>query len=162
MKKIIRLTESDLHKIIEGAVKRTINEIGDTKKGRDALSQVAGRATAKTMCAKNKKDAEKGAKCANMAYDRLKKHGHLANGSQFRKGFSKVTEAKNDDIENGEYGDYDDSFLNPEDEDYLNDVYDDYEDRDMRDYLDSQASDDYGYDDDLGYSDGDLYRGAIH
>lgn len=105
MKKIIRLTESDLHKIIEGAVKRTINEIAYTKKG-----------------------------------------------------FSKIKEAKNDDIENGEY---DNSFLTPDDEDYVSDVYDDYEDRDMRDYLDSQDADD-GYDDDFGYSDGDLYRGAIH
>lgn len=32
MKKVIRLTESDLHKIIRESVRRTLNEIGNTKK----------------------------------------------------------------------------------------------------------------------------------
>lgn len=43
MKKLIRLTESDLHRIIEGAVKHTINEIGDTYRGQYMLGRLAGR-----------------------------------------------------------------------------------------------------------------------
>lgn len=37
MKKIIRLTESDVHRIVKNSVKRIINEIGDTPKGQAAL-----------------------------------------------------------------------------------------------------------------------------
>lgn len=36
-KKMIRLTESDLHKIVKESVNRIINEIGDTEKGQRAL-----------------------------------------------------------------------------------------------------------------------------
>ena len=43
-KKLIRLTESDLHKIVKESVHKIINEIGDTEKGQDALGQVYGRA----------------------------------------------------------------------------------------------------------------------
>ena len=43
-KKLIRLTESDLHKIVKESVNKIINEIGDTEKGQDALGQVRGRA----------------------------------------------------------------------------------------------------------------------
>ncbi len=34
MKKLIRLTEGDLHRIIENSVKRIVNEIGDNRKKR--------------------------------------------------------------------------------------------------------------------------------
>ncbi len=43
MKKIVRLTESDLHKIVKESVKSIINEIGDTPKGQHALGAVYGR-----------------------------------------------------------------------------------------------------------------------
>ena len=43
-KKLIRLTESDLHKIVKESVHKIINEIGNTEKGQDALGQVYGRA----------------------------------------------------------------------------------------------------------------------
>ena len=43
-KKLIRLTESDLHRIVKESVHKIINEIGDTPKGQDALGQVYGRA----------------------------------------------------------------------------------------------------------------------
>lgn len=43
MKKLIRLTEGDLHRIIEGAVKRTLNEIGDTPRGQYMLGRLAAR-----------------------------------------------------------------------------------------------------------------------
>lgn len=46
-KQIIRLTESDLHRIIENSVKKYINEIGDTPKGNFALNAVRGRAVAR-------------------------------------------------------------------------------------------------------------------
>lgn len=45
MKKVVyRITESDLHKIIEESVKKTLNEIGDTEKGQFTLGAVRGRA----------------------------------------------------------------------------------------------------------------------
>ena len=43
-KKLIGLTESDLHKIVKESVNKIINEIGDTEKGQDALAQARGRA----------------------------------------------------------------------------------------------------------------------
>jgi len=46
-KKLIRLTESDLHSIVKESVNRIINEIGDTDKGQDALGQIHGRAVAR-------------------------------------------------------------------------------------------------------------------
>ena len=46
-KKLIRLTESDLHKIVKESVQKILNEIGDTPKGQDALGQVSGRAQAR-------------------------------------------------------------------------------------------------------------------
>lgn len=48
MKKRIRLTESDLRRIVKESVKRVmVNEIGDTWKGASALGAVAGRAYAR-------------------------------------------------------------------------------------------------------------------
>jgi len=43
-KKLIRLTEQDLHRIVKESVHKIINEIGDTEKGQDALGQIYGRA----------------------------------------------------------------------------------------------------------------------
>lgn len=43
MKKLVRLTEKDLHHLIKESVKKTINEIGDTPKGQYALGKLAGR-----------------------------------------------------------------------------------------------------------------------
>lgn len=37
-KKLIRLTESDLHRIVKESVEKILNEIGDTKKGRDDIN----------------------------------------------------------------------------------------------------------------------------
>lgn len=42
-KKVIRLTESDLHNMIAEAVKTALNEIGDTTKGAYDLGRVYGR-----------------------------------------------------------------------------------------------------------------------
>lgn len=48
-KKTVRLTESDLHKIIKESVKSVLNEIGDTPKGQYALGAVKGRALGRTI-----------------------------------------------------------------------------------------------------------------
>ncbi len=42
-KKLIRLTESDLHRIVKESVERILNEIGDTPKGQRALGALAQR-----------------------------------------------------------------------------------------------------------------------
>ena len=42
-KKLIRLTESDLHRIVKESVNRIINEIGDTEKGQRALGTLQAR-----------------------------------------------------------------------------------------------------------------------
>ena len=44
MKRIVRLTESDLHRLVETSVRRALNEIGDTQRGQYMLGRVAGRA----------------------------------------------------------------------------------------------------------------------
>ena len=43
MKKVIRLTEKDLHNIIKESVDNILNEIGDTDKGQFALGRLAQR-----------------------------------------------------------------------------------------------------------------------
>lgn len=47
MKKRIRLTESDLHRIVKESVNKILNEIGDTPRGNFALNAVRGRRAAK-------------------------------------------------------------------------------------------------------------------
>jgi hypothetical protein len=42
-KKLIRLTESDLHRIVKESVNRILNEIGDTAKGQYMLGRLQGR-----------------------------------------------------------------------------------------------------------------------
>lgn len=42
-KNLIRLTESDLHRIVEESVKQIINEIGDTPRGQYMLGRLAGK-----------------------------------------------------------------------------------------------------------------------
>lgn len=44
MKKVIRMTEADLHEMIKEGVKRALNEIGNTEKGQFALGAIRGRA----------------------------------------------------------------------------------------------------------------------
>lgn len=43
MKQMIRLTEGQLHRIIDESVRKVINEIGDTKRGSYMLGRAAGR-----------------------------------------------------------------------------------------------------------------------
>ena len=42
-KKLIRLTESDLHRIVKESVNRVLNEIGDTEKGQYVLGALQAR-----------------------------------------------------------------------------------------------------------------------
>ena len=43
MKKLIRLTENDLHNIVKESVNRVLNEIGNTKKGQRGLGALQAR-----------------------------------------------------------------------------------------------------------------------
>lgn len=43
MAKLVRLTESDICRIVENSVNSVLNEIGDSHKGQDWLGQAAGR-----------------------------------------------------------------------------------------------------------------------
>lgn len=115
---LVRLTESDLHRIVENAVLRTLNEIGDTERGKKALSQVAGRSAARAMMGKNDKVRKDAARMNKMATSELQKNGaSAANGADFRTGFqkgmTKLKESGNNDIENGERAKYENELENP-------------------------------------------------
>lgn len=43
MRQTIRLTESDLHKLIKSCVDEALNELGDTQRGQYALGRLAAR-----------------------------------------------------------------------------------------------------------------------
>lgn len=43
MKNIIRLTESDLHRIVKESVQKILNEVGETDGGQDKLARLAAR-----------------------------------------------------------------------------------------------------------------------
>lgn len=47
MKQVIRLTESDLHRMIKESVKEVLNEIGDTEKGQYMLGRLQARQQAR-------------------------------------------------------------------------------------------------------------------
>ena len=55
-KKLIRLTESDLHRIVRESVNKVLNEIGDTEKGQYALGAVQARADMRKRNALNNKN----------------------------------------------------------------------------------------------------------
>ena len=48
-RQMVRLTESDLHRIIKESVNRVLNEIGDTPRGQEKLGAVAKRASDRMM-----------------------------------------------------------------------------------------------------------------
>ena len=56
MKKKIKLTEAQLHKVLTESVKKILNEIGDTPKGQYMLGRLAGRYTNDRNAATNKFD----------------------------------------------------------------------------------------------------------
>lgn len=102
MKKTIRLTESDLHKIIESSVKKYIMEIGDTPKGNFALNAVKGRAIARPRYHNDKygslndraKQARIASDASDKAWDNYKKNHNLGfhNEAGYNYGYSKGME----------------------------------------------------------------------
>ena len=94
-KKMIRLTEGDLHKIVKESVHKIINEIGDTEKGQYALGQVHGRAIARAAKLGDKGAASRKLRntardAAHKAYSEAEKNNLFAGiGSSFDNGIDK-------------------------------------------------------------------------
>ena len=91
MRKIIRLTESDLHRIIVETVKSTLNEIGDSDEGQYDLGRAAGRRYIRSLDASTREDAMKHGDYA----DRIAGHAaancnSLEHGKNFDIGFEDV------------------------------------------------------------------------
>jgi hypothetical protein len=63
-KRLIRLTESDLHRIVKESVNNVLNEIGDTNRGQYMLGRLAGRKYANNY---NKNGYDEAGKIANYA-----------------------------------------------------------------------------------------------
>ena len=66
-KKVIRLTEADLHRIIKESVNNILNEIGDTERGQYALGALQARHEKQMKDAYDRND-----------YDLARKHSHMA------------------------------------------------------------------------------------
>ena len=94
-KKLIRLTEQDLHRIIMESVNSVLNEIGDTPRGNFALNAVRGRRAAKgyrTNMGLN--DKAENDRVISMAGDTAYKNSKLGanNEAGYRYGFDKGVE----------------------------------------------------------------------
>ena len=89
MKRVIRLKESDLHRIITESVKRTLNEIGDTKRGQYMLGRLRNR------------QSEGGGKIFRgvSSYNDAEDYAYKANGDsysdEYLKGFDDQRDGKN-------------------------------------------------------------------
>lgn len=68
-KKAIRITESDLHRIVKESVQKIINEIGDTPRGQRALGAVAARSIHRMHNALDDDQPEEAAYWDNVAND---------------------------------------------------------------------------------------------
>lgn len=91
MKRTIRLTESDLHRIILESVKMAINEIGDTSDGQYDLGRAAGRRYWRSITSDTQDDALRHGDYA----DRIASHAALNSpdietGKEFDYGFEDV------------------------------------------------------------------------
>jgi len=88
MRRIIKLTENDLHRIVIESVKQAINEIGDTDEGQYDLGRAAARRYWRSITANNMDDSVR-----NSDYsDVIASHGALnapdeETGKQFDYGF---------------------------------------------------------------------------
>ena len=67
MKRITRLTESDLHRIVKESVKKVLNEIGDTERGQYILGRAKQRALYNKECGKE-------TEISNYAWNQREKH----------------------------------------------------------------------------------------
>jgi hypothetical protein len=98
-KQIIRLTESDLHRLIKESVKNYLNEIGDTPRGNFALNAVRGRAAARPRYHNDKygsvdarvKQQKIASDASDKAWDNYKKNPKLGfdNEAGYNYGYSK-------------------------------------------------------------------------
>ena len=105
MRKIIKLNESDLHKIIAETVKSAINEIGDTDKGQYALGAASARRSKRADDAlKNKdtdkywdefKQSERINKHARRKYEQPRNHENFPDSKEFNRGWDEYM-AKNE------------------------------------------------------------------
>lgn len=91
MKRIVGLTESDLHRIISESVKMAINEIGDTDEGQYDLGRAAGRRYVRSLKAQDQDSAVGQAEYA----DRIAGHAaanckSIEHGKNFDIGFEDV------------------------------------------------------------------------
>ena len=93
-KKLIRLTESDLHRIVKESVNKVLNEIGDTPKGQYMLGRVAGRGRerAADYARANGVTGEQ----TPFRVGKIKKHDNIANDA-----LKTSAKAKGQSIDNG-------------------------------------------------------------
>ncbi len=78
MKKLIRLTESDLHRIIKESVNKILNEVGETEDGQDVLGRLA---------AKKSTSGDYDGYSNVMDYARQKRNGDLKKQDRFARAF---------------------------------------------------------------------------
>lgn len=102
MKKIVRLTESDLHRLVENSVRRALTEIGDTQKGQYMLGRVAGRAKANKdkdtyMAAKNHCPEDPAADDKKVA-DKLFRRHAFKQGMEDQEDYQYYRDRENDDV----------------------------------------------------------------
>lgn len=95
-KRLIRLTESDLHRIVKESVNRVLNEIGDTPKGQYMLGRVAGRGRerAADYARANGVTGEQ----TPFRVGKIKKHDNIANDA-----LKTSAKAKGQSIDNGNW-----------------------------------------------------------
>ena len=104
MKKRIKLTEAQLHKVLTESVKKILNEIGDTPKGQYMLGRLAGRYTNDHNAATNKFDwhrAEEGE--SNVRNFASKGQPNRASSEPFRLGMGDAIQPKK--IDSSEWDD---------------------------------------------------------
>lgn len=74
MKQVIRLTENDLHRIVEESVRKILNEYGEGGEGQEKLGTAYMMAMNRVR-SMDGKDIERARRIANYAGEKRKKHG---------------------------------------------------------------------------------------
>lgn len=101
MKKTIKLTESDLHRIIMESVKQVINEIGDTDEGQYDLGCAAARRHWISITSNDREEADRNSEYA----DRIASHAalnmpNIKIGKNFDYGFEDYLKGKQKSAKN--------------------------------------------------------------
>lgn len=95
MKKKIKLTEAQLHKVLTESVKKILKEIGDTPKGQYMLGRLAGRHTNDRNAATNKFDWHRAVEGENNVRNFASKgQPNRASSESFRLGMRDAIEPK--------------------------------------------------------------------